>query len=736
MTKQTFPVSGMTCASCSASVTKTLLAQRGVANANVNLANANALIEYDESATNIATIKRAVQATGYDLLVTAEENQPGKQEALNRQHYQSLKHRTILSGTFAIPLMIISMLMMHVPYATYVMWALATPVVFVFGRQFFIGAWKQARHRSANMDTLVALSTGTAYVFSIFNTLYPAFWTSKGLEAHVYFEASAMVIFFILIGKLLEDAAKSKTSSAIKQLMGLQPTTVTIIDGTMERMIPVADVQVGNIIVVKPGEKIPVDGSVKSGNSYVDESMITGEPGAVEKKDGSKVFAGTINQKGSFQFEAKEVGSNTVLARIIKAVQEAQGSKAPVQQQVDKIASVFVPVVMMIALVTLAIWVIFGGPSGFTHGLLSMVTVLVIACPCALGLATPTAIMVAVGKAAESGILVKDAESLETIHKVNTIVFDKTGTITEGHPEVSRIEFANGTDEAKLSAVLYSLELNSEHPVAGAITRYFAGLSTGKLAVNSFDSITGGGVTGFCDRTLYFAGSMRLMESMNIVLPPDLVSAAASLTANANTIIWLSDHGKALAVVGIADKIKSDSAAAIAQLCDTGIEVHMLTGDNEQTAAAIGAAAGITHIKANASPAEKEQYISQLQSQGKIVAMVGDGINDSQALARADVSIAMGKGTDIAMDVAKMTIISSDLTKILTSIKLSHKTVRLIRQNLFWAFVYNVIGIPIAAGILYPVNGFLLNPMIAGAAMALSSVSVVSNSLRLRWSKT
>ncbi len=719
----------MHCASCVVNVEKTLNAQKGVVSATVNLANSSAQVEYEKDSTSLPEIKKAVQSIGYDIIIEKEAGAPDKIEELNRQYYESLRLRTILAIAFSVPLVVIGMFMMHMPYANYIMWALATPVVLIFGRQFFVGAWKQAKHRSANMDTLVALSTGIAYLFSVFNTLTPQYWTSKGMHAGVYFEASAVVVAFILLGKLLEARAKSNTSAAIKKLMGLQPDTVTRINAHTgaEETVSIKHVAVNDILLVKPGEKIAVDGTVTSGDSYVDESMLTGEPVPVEKTGGSNVFAGTINQKGSFLFRAHKVGADTLLASIIKMVQEAQGSKAPVQKLVDKIAAVFVPIVISIAILSLILWVVFGGDNGLTHGLLAMVTVLVIACPCALGLATPTAIMVGIGKGAENGILIKDAESLETAHKVNTI---KTGTITEGHPEVTAVEWAAGTDPAKLGAVLHGLEALSEHPLANAVTKYYKDKGAAPVPVDSFSSITGGGVTALYEKKIFFAGSEKIIASMSIGIPEKLKQTAANYQQQANTVIWFTDHANALAFVAIADKVKATSANAVRQMQEMGIEVHMLTGDSGQVANAVAKQANITHVKSGVSPAEKAAYIAELQGQGKIVAMVGDGINDSQALAQADVSIAMGKGTDIAMDVAKMTLISSNLEQIPKAITLSRKTVHLIRQNLFWAFFYNVIGIPLAAGVLYPVNGFLLNPMIAGAAMALSSVSVVGNSLR------
>ena len=582
------------------------------------------------------------------------------------------------------------------------------------------------------MDTLVALSTGIAYVFSVFNMLFASFWEQRGLEAHVYFEAAAVIIAFILLGKLLEEKAKGNTSSAIKKLMGLQPKTVIVIeaDGT-EKQKSIEDVNVGDTILVKPGEKIAVDGMVISGSSYVDESMLSGEPVPVLKNENEKVFAGTINQKGSFQFRAVKVGKETMLAQIIKMVQDAQGSKAPVQKLVDKIAGIFVPVVMGIAILTFLLWLILGGDNGVVHGLLAAVTVLVIACPCALGLATPTAIMVGVGKGAENGILIKDAESLELAKQVNAIVLDKTGTITEGRPQVTGIQWLNNDDTTK--NILLSIEKQSEHPLAEAVVKQFDDVAA--TSISMFDSITGKGAKANHNNQMYYVGNKKLLADNNITIADELLKQADEWGKQSKTVIWFSDSKQALSVLAISDKIKGTSVQAIKEMQNMGIELYMLTGDNEATAKAIAEQTGIQHYKAEVLPQHKADFIKELQQQGKTVAMVGDGINDSTALATADVSIAMGKGSDIAMDVAKMTIISSDLTKIPQAIRLSKQTVATIKQNLFWAFIYNLIGIPIAAGILYPINGFLLNPMIAGAAMALSSVSVVSNSLRLKLNK-
>jgi Cu2+-exporting ATPase len=733
--RQNFPVLEMTCAACAVSVESMLKSTPGVTAASVNFANQTALVDYNPAVAKPIDLQNAVRSIGYDLVVDVEDPQAIKEEA-QRKFYQEVKWRTIWSSILSVPVVIIGMFMMDMPYANYISMVLSAPVVFYFGRTFFIHAWKQARHGKANMDTLVALSTGIAFLFSMFNTFFPEFWHSRGVHAHVYYEAAAVVIAFISLGKLLEERAKSNTGSAIKKLMGLQPKTVwAIIDG-VEKEIPIATVKVGYTLLVRPGDKIPVDGIVLKGSSFVDESMISGEPVAVEKKAGDKVFAGTINQKGSFQITAEKVGSDTVLAQIIRMVQEAQGSKAPVQKLVDKIAGIFVPVVISIAILTFIVWMIFGGDNAFTHALLTSVTVLVIACPCALGLATPTAIMVGVGKGAENNILIKDAESLELAHQVNAIILDKTGTITEGKPVVTDIFWTGGdTSLNQYLDVLYTLELQSEHPLAQAIVDKLREHNAKTITLHNFVSITGKGVQANYNGIDYFLGNQKLMDDMQIALASGISNQVLAWQQEAKTVIYFADSQRLLAIIAIADKIKSTSKSAIETLQRKGIDVYMLTGDNPQTAKAVAEQVGLKHFKAEVLPADKAEFVKQLQAEGKVVAMVGDGINDSHALAQADVSIAMGKGSDIAMDVAKMTLITSDLNAIPKALNLSTKTVRGIRQNLFWAFIYNVIGIPVAAGVLFPINGFLLDPMIAGAAMALSSVSVVSNSLRLKFTR-
>lgn len=731
--KDNFPVTGMSCASCAISTESTIKAYPGVINAGVNFANSSVQVEYIPTVVTPADLQSSVQSIGYDLIIDNAENANEALEELHRKRLDSLKNRTIWSILLSVPLVTLGMFFMDIPYSNEIMWVLATPVVLVFGRQFFVNAYKQAKRRSANMDTLVALSTGVAYIFSVFNTLFPDVWHSRGLHAHVYFESAAVVVAFILLGKLLEEKAKSSTSSAIKKLMGLQPKTVTVVHGDSHIMdIPIAQVKINDTILVKPGEKIPVDGNVILGSSFVDESMITGEPVPVEKTAGSKVFAGTINQKGSFRFSAEKVGGETLLAHIIKMVQQAQGSKAPVQKLVDKIAGIFVPIVIGIAILSLITWMILGGDNGITQGLLALVTVLVIACPCALGLATPTAIMVGVGKGAENGILIKDAESLELAYKLNALVLDKTGTITEGKPEVTQVLWNNEANEFK--DVLYSIEALSEHPLAEAVARYLQPAAK-MVSASEVKSVTGAGITAKVNNVKYVIGTIKLMQEHNIQVPADALEWSELKRSEAHTVVFFAGEIQFIAAIAIADKIKESSAGAIKHLQEIGIDVYMFTGDNEQTASAVAKQVGITKFQAEAMPNDKAEFVKELQSHGKVVGMVGDGINDSHALAQADVSIAMARGSDIAMDVAKMTLMTSDLEKIPSAIKLSRKTVRTIRQNLFWAFVYNLIGIPIAAGALYPLNGFLLDPMIAGAAMALSSVSVVTNSLRLKWSR-
>ena len=726
--KNTYPVLGMSCASCAARVDKTLNGLPGVYQATVNYATAVAQVEYNPEVCSDATLQSAVQDAGYDLLVDAGEDVADKAEEIRLTRYRKIKRRTVAALLLSLPIMVISMFFEDISSLKYVLWILSTPMVFGLGHEFYINAWRQLKHGTSNMDTLVAVSTGIAYTFSIFNLLFPNFWLSRGIEPHIYFEAASVIIAFILLGRLLEERAKQNTSSAIKKLIGLQPKTVIIIVDSNERTVPITAVQKGDTILVKPGERIAVDGMVVTGESYVDESMLNGEPVPLHKQSGEKVFAGTINQKGTFQFIADKIGSDTMLAQIIRMVQDAQGSKAPVQKLVERIARFFVPAIISISIIAFVAWIFLAPTNGFTNGLLAMVTVLIIACPCALGLATPTAIMVGIGKGAEKGILIKDAQSLEIAQKIDTIILDKTGTITAGHPVVVESLWENGFEHTR--KILYSLEKLSEHPLSDAVVKTLQ--NEKEISIDKFENVPGKGVKGMVGSQTYYVGNLSLLNDNHITIASHLQELANKWTQKAKTLVWFADSTQAIAAIALTDEIKQTSAQAISQLQEMGVEVYMLTGDNAISAQATSRKVGINHYKAGVLPNEKSQFIKELQANGKKVGMVGDGINDSAALAQADLSIAMGQGSDIAVDTAMTTILSSDLLKIPETIRLSQLTIKTIYQNLFWAFIYNLIGIPIAAGIFYSVNGFLLNPMWASAAMAFSSVSVVLNSLRLK----
>jgi len=731
--KEVFPITGMSCASCAASAQTMLSSAEGVVEASVNIANESGLVEYAPALTSPTELRKVLQQVGFDLII--EEDKAALEEEVAQQqraHLKQLRRQTVGAIAFSIPTAAIGMLWMEWRFANVTMWLLSTPVLLIFGRQFFVNAWRQARHRKANMDTLVAISTFTSYAFSVFNTLLPDVWLRQGLEAHVYFEASAVIISFILLGRLLEERAKSSTSSAIKKLIGLQPNTVVRInENGEEEKIPISKVLKGDTLISKPGEKIAVDGRVASGSSFVDESMITGEPIASEKYEGEPVYAGTINQNSYLTYIAEKIGGETVLSQIVKKVQEAQGSKAPVQQLVDKIAGIFVPVVMAIALASFGFWMVLGSDNAVSMAILSFVTVLVIACPCALGLATPTAIMVAMGKGAQRGILIKDAESLEMAKKVSVVLLDKTGTITLGDVKVDSIEWASEANISQLSSALYSIEKRSNHPLANAVAAHLEGQSEA-TDISEFESITGRGVKATIAAKNYYIGNLQLIEEQRIPISDRMTEAFEYHSDKGRTVVLFAHQDGVVAAIALSDQLKPTSADAIRRLRERGIEVVMLTGDADRVAQAVAKQAGVSSYRSQLLPSDKSDFVKQLQAEGKVVAMVGDGINDAEALAQANVSIAMGKGTDVAMSVAKITIISSDLTKVAEAITLSSITTRAIRQNLFWAFIYNVVGIPIAAGALFPLTGFMLNPMVASAAMALSSISVVSNSLRIR----
>lgn len=727
------PVLEMSCAVCAGNVESTVQALSGVEKASVNFAAGTLTVTYNPSVITLEVMQAAVQAAGYDLIVEAEDP-VAMQEEKARMHYKILRRNTIGAWTLSIPLALLGMVFMHVPFGNWIMMVLALAIMIFFGRSFYVNGVRHALKGKANMDTLVALSTSIAFLFSLFNTLCPGFWLGKGLEPHVYYEASGVIIAFVLLGKLMEERAKNSTSSAIKGLMGLQPKTARLVTDGREEEVPISNLQVGNVVSVRPGEKIPVDGTLLQGSSSVDESMLSGEPIPVEKNAGDRVLAGTINQKGAFTMEVTSVGGTTVLAQIVQMVQSAQGSKAPVQRIVDKISGIFVPVVVLLSFLTFVCWLVIGGESYFSYALLSAVSVLVIACPCALGLATPTALMVGMGKGAEQHILIKDAFALENLCKVDTVVLDKTGTLTEGVPVVTDSYWISD-DNIRYLDVLYTAEQKSEHPLASAILCWLEESGAKVCEAENFESLTGRGVRIQVEGVTYWVGSQGLLDIFQAGIPEKVRKQIGQWQEDGQSVVFYGQETRLLAVLAISDRIKPTSAEAVKELKKQGIEVHLLTGDGVRTAERVAATLDIGYYKAEVMPNDKEEYIISLQQQGKKVAMVGDGINDSQALARADVSIAMGKGTDIAMDVAMVTLITSDLLLLPSAIRLSKQTVRLIYQNLFWAFIYNVIGIPLAAGVLFPINGLLLNPMLASAAMAFSSVSVVLNSLRLKFMK-
>lgn len=729
-THQSYPVLNMHCASCAARVEQVVQKMPGVSSASVNLATNMLTVDYTEKITSVLSIQKALQQAGYDLIIEPRSSQRETSEMMLKKAYQKQKNNTLWSIILMLPISFTALFYMNQPFAPYLMWALATPIVCWFGRSFFTRAWKQAKQRNANMDTLVAISTGIAYVFSVFNNLWPDFWLQKGLQPHVYYEVSAGIITFILIGKTLEAKAKLKASASINQLMDLQPREVRIIDanGQIQTIHP-DNLKKGAMVLVRPGEKIAADGILIEGSSYVDESLLSGEPLPVHKKVSDEVYAGSLNQKGSFQFKARKTGQETKLAHIIQMVEQALESKAPVQKQVDKIAAIFVPTVLGLSLATLITWLFIGGENQLFTGIMASVSVLVIACPCALGLATPTAMMVGIGKGASKGILIKDAESLELARNIDILVLDKTGTITEGKPKV--VDSAWVDNDELYKHLLMSIENHSDHPLAESIVEYYK--TSTQLPLEDNQALPGKGITARFQGQSYYVGNRNLLESHQIQIAPALLEKEKAWMEQSHSIVWFANQEKTLAIVAVSDPVKHTSIEAIRKLQQQHIEVHMLTGDHPSVAAHVAAATGIKYFEAGILPEQKGRYISELKAGGKCVAMVGDGINDSAALALADVSIAMGKGSDLVKDLAHMTLVSSDLLKVSEAIQISKNTVRIIRQNLFWAFIYNVIGIPIAAGVLYPALNYLLNPMLAGAAMALSSLFVVLNSLRIHF---
>jgi len=725
------PVTGMSCASCVANVGRALKSVTGVRAANVNLATAKATVLYDPRIVGPRDLARAIREAGYGVAAASEEV-----GAKGEREYRTLRTSVIWGGVLALVIFLGSMSHWF-PWVPdfvknfFVLWALATPVQFVLGRRFYKGAWSALKHGTANMNTLIAVGTSAAYLFSAAATVLPGFFRRAGIDPQVYFDTSAVIIVLILFGRMLEARAKGRTSDAIRRLMGLRPRTARVAAPEGEREVPIDQVRVGDVIVVRPGETIPVDGIVLEGRSSIDESMITGESLPAEKGPGARVVGATLNKWGSFRFRAVRVGEDTALAQIIRLVEEAQGSKAPIQRLADVIAGWFVPAVIVIAVLTFAAWAVFGPTPRLVFALLNFVAVLIIACPCALGLATPTAIMVGTGRGAERGILIKSGESLETFHRVDTFIFDKTGTLTNGRPEVTDVLPAANVSAERLISFAASVESGSEHPYGQAIVRRARAGGIAVEAADEFRALEGMGVEAVVRGVRALVGSLRLVAAAGVDASP-LAAPAKRLDEEGKTTAFVALDGKLAGVIALADTLKPGARQAVEKLRRSGLRVIMLTGDNDRTARSVAAEAGIDEVFAEVLPGDKAEVIRKLQGEGRRVAMVGDGINDAPALARADVGVALGTGTDVAMASADIALISDDLGAVVASVELSRRTIRTIRQNLFWAFVYNVVGIPVAAGVLYPFFGILLNPMIASAAMAMSSVSVVGNSLRLR----
>ncbi len=737
--KVVLPIQGMTCASCVNRVEKVLRSTKGVIQASVNFATEKASVEYVPDIVRIVDLKKAVQEAGYEVLEVREEDVVEKERLARELELSRLKRKFIFGAILLVPLLILmygaSLLERWIGLSMqanfFIQFLLATPVQFWVGWQFYVGFWKAAKHKTSDMNTLIAVGTSAAYLYSLIVTFGPHLIMVKGLMMDVYFDTSAAIMVLILLGRFLEARAKGRTSEAIKKLIGLQPKTARVVRNGDELEIPVEEVAPGDLVVVRPGEKIPVDGIVREGYSSVDESMVTGESLPVEKKVGDSIIGATMNKTGTFKFEATKVGRDTALAQIIRLVQEAQGSKPPIARLVDVIASYFVPVVISIAILTFFIWYFFGPHPATTYAFLNFVAVLIIACPCALGLATPTSIMVGTGKGAENGILIRGAEALETAHQLNAVVLDKTGTLTRGEPSVTDVVESEGFTRKEILTLAASAEKGSEHPLGEAIVRKAKEEGLGLLDPTAFEAIAGHGIEATIDSRRVLLGNLRLMEERKIALD-GLLEKAELLSSQGKTPMYLGLDGKAAGIIAVADTLKENSKEAVGVLHKMGLEVVMLTGDNERTARAIARQIGVDRVLAEVLPEMKAEEIKRLQAEGKKVGMVGDGINDAPALAQADVGIAIGTGTDVAMESADITLIGGDLRGIVIAIALSKATIRNIRQNLFWAFAYNTILIPVAAGILFPFFGILLNPIFAAGAMAFSSVTVVSNALRLR----
>ena len=742
----TIPVSGMTCAACSGRVQRTLEQTGGVASANVNLMTGAATVSYDPGVTTPARLVETIRATGYGaelpLPDDAAEGLLDAQDQARAAEARELRWKFTVSALAAVATMALGMAPKAMTAAAgdlarYLQLAVALPVVGWAGRHFYTRAWSAFRHHGADMNTLIAVGTGAAFGFSTAVTLFDDWFAARGIEPHLYYDAVAWIIALVLLGNLLEARAKGQTSGAIRRLIGLRPATARVLRDGNETAVPLAALQPGDELVVRPGETIAADGVVLDGTSNVDESMLTGEPTPVSKRAGDTVIGATLNRNGALRVRVERVGGDTVLSRIIRLVQQAQGSRAPIQRLADRISAVFVPVVLSLAIVTFVVWFDFGPAPAYLHALVSAVTVLIIACPCAMGLAVPTAVMVATGRGAELGVLIKGGEVLERSQEIDTVVFDKTGTITVGHPAVQAVTLAAGVDGsvipdgARLVALAAAVEARSEHPLAEAIVNEARRAGAALAPPADFESRTGRGVLATVAGHRVAVGNASLLRELGID-PAPLEEAVSAYAAEGHTPVHVAVDGRPAGAIAVADPVKPTSRAAVAALRDLGLEVVMLTGDDRRTAASVARAVGIERVVAEVLPDRKLDEIRRLQAEGHVVAMVGDGLNDAPALAQADVGVAMGTGTDVAMEAGAVTLMRGDPHGVVTAIRLARRTMRVIRQNLFWAFVYNVVGIPIAAGVLYPAFGLRLTPAMAAAAMAVSSVSVISNSLRLR----
>ena len=742
----TLDIEGMTCASCASAVEKSLSRAPGVQSALVNFATEKATVHYMPGQASPATLKEAVVNAGYGVTERAPDTSAADRQAeIDRQKaaaYVKLKRRFQVAVGLAVVVMALSMLMLwpaamqrvNMRWLNYGLLLLTLPVLLYSGREFYSSAWNGFKHRAANMDTLIAVGTGAAFLYSLAATVAPGFFEQHGLMPEVYYDTTATIIALILLGKVLELRAKTQTSAAIRSLMGLQAKTARVVrPGGQEVDVPIEQVQLDDVVVVRPGEKVATDGLITEGSSAVDEAMLTGESLPVEKKAGDPVFGATLNKTGSFRFRVTKVGADTMLSQIVKLVEDAQGSRAPIQRLADKVSAIFVPTVVVIAILTFVLWFDLAPvATRLPLALVNFVAVLIIACPCALGLATPTAIMVSTGKGAEYGVLIRNAEALEKAYKVNTVLLDKTGTITRGEPAVTDFVPVAGQDAAQLLQLVAALERQSEHPLAEAVVRYADAQGAAQLSATEFRAIEGKGAAATVNGQVVLIGNQGLLRDEKVTFSEALTKQAEQLLSQAKTVLYVAVAGQAVGLIGVADTVRDTSVAAIQKLQALGIEVVMMTGDNPQTAAKVAEQVGIKRYFAEVLPSGKAGKVKELQAEGRVVAMVGDGINDAPALAQADIGLAMGGGTDVAMEAAGITLMRSDLNGVVTAIELSRQTIRTIKQNLFFAFIYNTLGIPIAAGLLYPFFGWLLSPMLAAGAMALSSVSVLTNSLRLR----